>query len=98
VVAGRALPVVLLPELLAFLEARSFLVAGDVVLCARIHVVAARPPGGLAITRPISILVQRRARLLRRAPGASALEPVQRHIRLRLLELRQRGQQVFPVL
>jgi len=59
----RPLFVVATPELLA-LEPRAFLVARDLILRARIHMIAAGPPRGLAVARPRSPLVQLRPRFL----------------------------------
>src|SRR5262245_29687286 len=96
VVIRRPLLVVAPPELLA-LEPRAFLITGHLVLRPRVFMVAAGPPAGLAVPRPRSALIQRSACFLLRRPRPPAFKPVQRHIRLRLLELRQCGQQVLAM-
>jgi len=77
------------------LESRALFITRDLILRARIHVIAAGPPRGFAVARPRSPFVQRRSRFLLRGPRAAALEPEHCHVRLRLLELRQGGQQFF---
>jgi hypothetical protein len=80
---------------LSMLEARALLVARELISRARILVCAARPPVGLA-ARPLSpALDERDLRGVRRVPQLPAVEPAQRNVLLRALQLVQRGQQIF---
>jgi hypothetical protein len=94
----RALSLVAPFEFLAPLEARAFFVACELVLRTRIDVIATGPPPRLSIARTEPAAIERGFRFFGRRPGAAALKPVDRHVRLCLLELVERGQQVFTPL
>jgi hypothetical protein len=74
---------------LSVLEARAFLVARELVPR------AARPPVGVAAGRLSAALDERKTRGFRGLPELAAVEPAQRNVLLRALQLVQRGQQVF---
>jgi hypothetical protein len=80
---------------LSVLEARAFLVARELVTRAWILVCAARPPVGVAAGRLSAALDERKTRGFRGLPELAAVEPAQRNVLLRALQLVQRGQQVF---
>jgi hypothetical protein len=93
--AGRGFRLRVKIPALALLEARTLLVARELVPRARILVRAAWPPVRVAARRLSSALDERDLRGLRRLPQLAAIEPAQRDVLLRALKLVQRRQQVL---
>lgn len=84
---------------LACFEPGTFLVAADLEARAGVRVIAARPPVTVApaVAAGATLRLQRLERRFRRVPELPAVEPAQRDVGLRVLQLLQRRNQLLGI-
>jgi hypothetical protein len=83
---------------LPLLESLPFLIAGELESRSWIFVTTAGAPIWLSVARARLPLDECRSGLCRRGPGPTALEPIQRYIRLRALKLVKRWEEILAPL